>query len=134
MQEYILVFDEYSQVIGFNSKGEAEAYALQWIDKSKEEFAASRDMEVGNAFDDYEGIKAAGIRNGSLHAYKVLEVIKALDNSEALEKEALKGLLEEEQIHFERDQYSEINLALDLAPEIQLFNDFDGEVNYPGQQ
>ena len=131
MQEYVLVFDEYSQVIGFNSKAEAEAYALQWIDKIKEEFAASRDTEVGNAFDDYAGIKAAGIRSGSLHAYKVVDVIKALDRSEALEKEALKGLLEEEQIHFERDQYSEINLALDLAPEIQLFNDFDGEVNYP---
>ena len=96
MQEYILVFDEYSQVIGFNSKGEAEAYALQWIDKSKEEFAASREMEVGNAFDDYEGLKAAGIRNGSLHAYKVEEVIKAIDKSEALEKEALRGLLEED--------------------------------------
>ena len=130
MQEYILVFDEYSKVIGFNSKGEAEAYALQWIDKSKEEFATSQELEVGNAFDDYEGIKAAGIRNGSLHSYRVEDVIKAIDKSEALEKEALKGLLEEDQVHFDRDQYSEINLALELAPEIQLFTDFDGEVNF----
>ena len=129
MQEYILVFDEYSKVIGFNSKGEAEAYALQWIDKSKEEFAASQELEVGNAFDDYEGIKAAGTRNGSLHSYRVEDVIRAIDKSEALEKEALKGILEEDQVHFDRNQYSEINLALELAPEIQLFTDFDGEVN-----
>ncbi len=133
MQEYILIFDDNSEVIGFNTKGEAEAYAIQLIEKNKQSFQEEYDLEAGNSFSDMEGVKAAGIENGTVHAYIVEELINAIDKSDALEKEALKNLLEEDQIHFDREVYSEIMKVLDYQEEVQLFSDFNGRENFPGE-
>ncbi|WP_040210543.1 hypothetical protein [Clostridium polynesiense] len=131
MQDIVLIFDEDNEVIGFNSKAEAEAYVIQWINKNKFNFGNDYEITVGDAISDFEGVKAAGVKNGTVHAYRVEEIIKAIDHSHALEKQILKELFYEDQIHFNKDTYFELDDVIFSVTEIQLFEDFDGEVNFP---